>query len=52
VAPKLNWQEVKVPLEEFTRLNLSSLENVTIGFDDKMMVGKGTIYVTDLAFAN
>lgn len=52
VTPKLKWQKVKVPLSEFTRLNLSSLDNVTIGFDDKMMVGKGTLYVSDLAFEN
>ncbi|MCS7151204.1 MAG: CIA30 family protein [Endomicrobia bacterium] len=40
------WKQVKIPLSEFKEVNLSSLENISIGFNEYH--GRGTVYIDDI----
>jgi hypothetical protein len=45
------WQKVSVPLRDFGRkIDLSSLENVNLGFDRIVSNENGCIYIDDFAF--
>ncbi|MBN2406374.1 MAG: CIA30 family protein [Elusimicrobia bacterium] len=44
-----NWQEVRIPLADFKNINLNSLDNFHIGFNDSC--GKGCIFMDDIRFA-